>query len=298
MLILIIYLNTMDFESCSICCFDLDCETELYNTSCNHKFHKKCIKTWYTYNHESSHNCPMCRSLLNGSEIIQFESSYVEDIENFIRLNGVIVNYNYIIIDTDCSDWKTLLENLMVINTINVKTLSNIHTIKRSSFKFNINGKIFKFGLCIKNVLFKKQQLNMCYNNGKPKISLEFDKTREQYLNIKYIDDILCRLFDISDSVLFKKIEIDGERIERNMMIDMSKCSKQYKLNEDTTISECNYENYTFGICSLMISPVVHDIENQFNFKNRNSRLECVEFALISEITQNNIFGEHIFGKK
>ena len=63
----------------------------------------------------------MYRSLLNGSEIIQFESSYVEDIENFIRLNGVIVNYNYIIIDTDCSDWKTLLENLMVINTINVK---------------------------------------------------------------------------------------------------------------------------------------------------------------------------------
>ena len=44
-------------ENCGICLDDLS-ESAVFKTTCNHKFHYKCIKNIAATNH----NCPMCRN--------------------------------------------------------------------------------------------------------------------------------------------------------------------------------------------------------------------------------------------
>ena len=45
----------MNYE-CSICLEDIELK-DLEILSCNHKFHKECIDTWFRINK----NCPMCK---------------------------------------------------------------------------------------------------------------------------------------------------------------------------------------------------------------------------------------------
>jgi len=49
--------------NCAICLEILD--SEISTTSCNHKFHKECLKKWYKFQRNGHYNgwgkCPLCR---------------------------------------------------------------------------------------------------------------------------------------------------------------------------------------------------------------------------------------------
>ena len=44
-------------ETCSICLDEIKINKKIYNISCNHKFHKKCLKNWL----KEKFSCPTCR---------------------------------------------------------------------------------------------------------------------------------------------------------------------------------------------------------------------------------------------
>ena len=45
---------------CPVCYMGIDATTGSATTSCGHKFHIKCIATWYITNHSAT--CPCCRA--------------------------------------------------------------------------------------------------------------------------------------------------------------------------------------------------------------------------------------------
>jgi hypothetical protein len=45
---------------CPVCYLGMDATTGSATTSCGHKFHIKCIATWYISNHSAT--CPCCRA--------------------------------------------------------------------------------------------------------------------------------------------------------------------------------------------------------------------------------------------
>lgn len=44
-------------DTCSICLDEIKINKKIYNLSCNHKFHKKCLKNWL----KEKFSCPTCR---------------------------------------------------------------------------------------------------------------------------------------------------------------------------------------------------------------------------------------------
>ena len=56
-------------DICPVCLEDLDEESDIITTKCNHKFHKECLNKWQ----EDNSSCPMCRSdILNEYIINEF----------------------------------------------------------------------------------------------------------------------------------------------------------------------------------------------------------------------------------
>ena len=49
-------------EQCSICLELFIKNEKLIQLECSHKFHKKCIQTWFSSNKEN--NCPLCRIII------------------------------------------------------------------------------------------------------------------------------------------------------------------------------------------------------------------------------------------
>ena len=58
----------MNPETCPICLEDLQNGDEIINTTCNHKFHQKCLYRWHNNNFSNGYQqgigtCPICRSI-------------------------------------------------------------------------------------------------------------------------------------------------------------------------------------------------------------------------------------------
>ena len=60
-------------ETCNICFEDISCDE--FKTSCEHKFHNKCLTQWVL----SNETCPLCRKNLIQNN---YESNYNEEIDN------------------------------------------------------------------------------------------------------------------------------------------------------------------------------------------------------------------------
>lgn len=60
--------NKIDNNSCPICMENLN-ETTSYTLECGHKFHNKCIITWFRMGNK---NCPICRNVGNTEGQINF----------------------------------------------------------------------------------------------------------------------------------------------------------------------------------------------------------------------------------
>ena len=54
----------MEEQTCPICYEKLN-ESETVITVCNHKFHKKCINTWKSFQRRDKRTCPICRTRLS-----------------------------------------------------------------------------------------------------------------------------------------------------------------------------------------------------------------------------------------
>ena len=47
-------------EMCSICLVDIKIGTVVYNLTCNHHYHKKCLQEWIKYKNE----CALCKKTI------------------------------------------------------------------------------------------------------------------------------------------------------------------------------------------------------------------------------------------
>ena len=62
--------NEVEEVECAIC-HDSQTEdgvaTQYITTTCNHRFHKKCLEEWFNQsNNTTSPTCPMCRTIVRG----------------------------------------------------------------------------------------------------------------------------------------------------------------------------------------------------------------------------------------
>lgn len=74
---------------CSICCDNISAN-DLYTTTCNHKFHKTCLKPWIiTYK-----TCPNCRKDLTQEEIERREASWLEFSGSQVNILFQIFSFN------------------------------------------------------------------------------------------------------------------------------------------------------------------------------------------------------------
>lgn len=284
----------MNQEICSICYCDFNRTNfvnDTHSTECNHQFHKICIKTWYESKHPSSKSCPICRSTLNflGFELV---SDNALSYEEFIKLDGVCIFYNYVLINMNSPNWKNLLKNLLVLITISQQN-EHMKNINRTKLFIKGNNADMKFGFILNNVKFTVQKYNSVFNNVstiKPKFSLT-EINDEQFQNLKCLDNILLKIAndDVNQYSLIKHknphnyVSDNIGDIQNNPIItnnnakiiaNMHLIAKQYDILNHT---ECNYENYTYGECSVMLVPDIIKVNNNIHY-----RLTCVEFALIN----------------
>ena len=58
--------NIEYYESCTICLEDFDYNEKILQLKCNHIYHEKCIKTWFT----KKSNCPNCNNSFSSDDNI------------------------------------------------------------------------------------------------------------------------------------------------------------------------------------------------------------------------------------
>jgi hypothetical protein len=268
---------------CSICYCENTSENEQYKPTCNHKFHKECIKAWYQSGHPSCRFCPICRLILNGNEIDPFDvSKYKLVYKEFIKLDGVFVNNNYILIKMNSPNWKSLLKNLLILVTISQHQATSGNVNNRELFIKDIN-KNMTFGFFLQNVRFDIQRYNFPDQHTdqqiKPKLVLsEIDEF--QFYNLVYLDRILL---DITNNTSGEHSFIKSIYNNYNNNL-ITSCDAEVIASAHQNIhsynikdkSVCNYDDYSSGLCSVVLIPEVVTVHNITWYK-----LKCVNFLLI-----------------
>jgi len=74
-------MNSNNTNNCSICIEPLK-SSKSKQLNCNHEFHLKCIKNWYSV----QQNCPICRHLITPTEVNIDKPCYVEIITDYTSL--------------------------------------------------------------------------------------------------------------------------------------------------------------------------------------------------------------------
>jgi len=100
---------------CPVCYLDIDATTGSATTSCGHKFHIKCIATWYISNHSAT--CPCCRA----------KATDLEKPEKPAPLS----NKDYVAAATASLIDSFLADTILPINEVTgVQELYNLNTIR------------------------------------------------------------------------------------------------------------------------------------------------------------------------
>lgn len=278
-------------DICAICWGDNETLNEQYKATCNHSFHKGCIKAWYQSGHPSFRFCPICRSILNGNEIDPFDASMYKLVyEEFIKLNGVCVNSDYILIKMNSPNWKALLKNLLIL--VSISRHQELTGIVNST-EFVIKGidKNMTFGFILYGVEFKIQRYKFSNQHKehqiKPKILLsKIDNL--QFCNLAYLDKILLDMTNNSSdeySFIKKSYNNNNNNNNNNNLItalngEITASVHQSMLSRDiVNKSVCNYEEYSNGSCCVTLIPEVVKVHGIMWY-----RLKCIDFGLIDGI--------------
>lgn len=297
-------------DICSICHCDYESIDEKYITTCDHNFHKCCIKTWHKSGHTSCNLCPLCRSPLNIIEIEPFDSNLQITYEEFIKLDGVYVHGSYILIKMNSLNWKNLLKNMLVLITISQhqETLEHINRTKLFIKGTDMNR---SFGFILEDVQFiVHKHMGNFGNIGKPKIMLskimlsKIDDT--QFQNLKCLDKILLEITNNNSSefsfIRKKYIRTDDEddiddtpitHDNAKIITSVFPFARQYDIANHAA---CNYEDYLRGQCCVALIPEVINVRS-----NTFYQLKCIDFALINGIVKNSYDKQKfssIFGDK
>jgi hypothetical protein len=103
---------------CPVCYMGIDATTDSATTSCEHKFHIKCIATWYITNHSAK--CPCCRA--NATDLEKPEKPAPITNKDYVAMGTTSL------IDSFLAD--TIIPNNEVVNATNVlQEWYNLNTI-------------------------------------------------------------------------------------------------------------------------------------------------------------------------
>ena len=111
-------MNSNNINNCAICIEPLK-SSKSKQLNCNHEFHLKCIKNWYSV----QQNCPICRHLITPNEVNIDKPCYVEIITDYTSLP---------------SSYQNTSQNSNHINTIMITDQETNSNYKNLKIIFNI----------------------------------------------------------------------------------------------------------------------------------------------------------------
>lgn len=278
---------------CAICCDLNDIKENQHLTCCNHLFHKECIKTWYISDHASCTKCPICRTLLNITNIELYDSNLISTYDEFINSDGIYLYGSYVLIKMNSSNWKNLLKNLLVL--VSISHDMSFGVINNSKICIKNQKNDMTVGFILEDVNFFIENCKTYENHNEIKMML-FDINELQFEGLKYFDKMLLEITHDNDkkySFIKKQKTTNGELHDSEITQNTAKILTTivpYARTYEIDSKKCfDCAEYVKGKCCVAMVPKI----TLLNGKNYY-RLNCIDLALISGTKKEQLSNSEI----